>query len=183
MLFHGFPDHCVLRVVAEVVVSVSEGKSVLADAYDVVPGVFLVSADVDAEEKVVVLSGAMCEQVLPGLDGVDFGNVCAEWRCSFAVETDRVHHHVVEVTDFLLDAAFLVLACGNVLDEGCKGLDVVILNLSYGSPHRILLWLRVEFSPMSCGISCEIVACADGGVHVGVVDAGVLDRCSRASCR
>ena len=71
MLFHGFPDHCVLRVVAEVVVSVSEGKSVLADADDVVPGVFLVSADVDAEEEVVMLSGAMCEQVFPGLDGVE----------------------------------------------------------------------------------------------------------------
>ena len=130
-----------------------------------------------------MLPGAVCEEFLPCADGVDFSNVSLERGCTFIVKPYGIHHHIEEVSDFLLNAAFLVVCSGNLLDQLRERLHVVVTDLGDGSPHRVFLRLGIEVCPMSGGVSCEVVTCADSCVHVGVIDSGRLDRCPSATCR
>ncbi len=176
VVFRGFADQDVLRILGRVVVLVAQGQTALADGDDIVVGIFFVCTDIQAEEQIVVLLGAVLQQVLARFDGIDFRQMGLQRSGTVGVQADGVHGHVVEVADLLGDAAFFVVLGGKFLDQAGQGLGVVFTEFRECAPGRILLRLRVEIDPVSGGILGEIVTGTHGGVHVIIVDAGILVR-------
>ena len=117
------------RVVGEIVVAVAEAETTLAYTNDVDLGVLLVSTNADAEEKVIMLGSHHLEEFFAGLNGVHLVNIGLYSSEALIVEAHGVHGEVVEVSDLLGNSAFLVLLCGNALNEFCKLLGVVVTEL------------------------------------------------------
>ena len=125
-----------------------------------------------------MLRGQVFQEFLPGLDGVHFVDQGLERRGAVGVETGGVHHHIVEVADFLGDGSLLVVAGGNLLDQRGEGLDIVIHNLVDRAPKGIFHRLGIVVSPMTGGVASEIIARTRGRIHISVIDTGGLDRSS-----
>ena len=112
---------------------------------------------------------------------IDLGEMGLQRRGAVGIQARRVHGHVVEVADFLGDAAFGIFLRSNLPDHGSQVHGVLFGDLVDGAPHGILHRLRVVVCPVAGRILREVIARTDGRVHVVIVDAGRLRRLLRAA--
>ena len=176
VLLRGFAHHHGLRIVGEIVLAVAQRQAALSDGHDVVGRVLFIRSHIHAEEQIVVLTRTVMQQLFAASDLVDLFQMGPQRSGAIGIQPDGVHGHVVKVPDLLGNAPLFVVLRRDLLDHVGQGLEIVITEFREGAPPGILRRLRVEITPVSRRILCEVIARTDGGIHVIVIDAGGLGR-------
>jgi hypothetical protein len=176
--------------VREVVVAIGQLDASLEEVGGVMVGVVEAGGDPEAEEIGCVEVGGVegvdvgaegeAESVgefAPGMDGVDFGEVGLEGGEAVGFDGALVHVGVVEVGDLAL-VGILVRAGGGVGFDGVFDDASGLLEAAVGENAEDADSGAVggEFGmgdEAAVGVEVEVVAGADGGIHVGDGDSSV----------
>ena len=107
------------------------------------------------------------------LERFEFGQVGQQRLYAFTVQAVTVHSHLVQVGDFLVHGAELVLGLAQFQEHVAQA---VLVLLGEYIEHAIagilgMLAQRVGFHPATTGILVEIITWLYAQVHVGARDA------------
>ena len=189
VLLEGLAYLCECRVVAEVILLLSQREAALSQTHDVGGGVHHVGIDVCAPQLVCALFGVKHHQALQLVAVLDVGDgleVGLDGGDALFVLADGVHHHAVEVANLLRYTALLVLLLRKAEDELLYLLAVGLSHGVEGAEAGILRLEGVVVNPSAAGIAIEVGAGLNGLVHVanihsvGVVE-GLCCGCSHRS--
>ena len=187
ILLVGRPDILVLRV--EVVIAVAHREARLPDIECIDIAVHQVGAHADAEKRVGdrgVYPGHYGGQLRTVGDRKDPGYGILHRSCALGVQAHRIEPHLIEVGDFLLDAAGLGLHLGHLREKLVDTLLVVVAQDIERTVARIFRFEGVVLLPAARGVLVEIGVRGYRKVEIGQVDGRgfgcILTTCHTSYC-